>query len=234
MILSELLESVPCNIKKPHLTPSPDYSSFLIHFHLGLILYGSGVAFALVGTRVEIYSTRRNLCRSTNMTIKTHLALAAVTIAGLATISGAWAAPSGVHGNSSHSSANHGSVVSSTARTKTEGTKHGQVVSTVAKSKHQTTQSTSYHSSSYKKGDYRTNSHKVKTTQLKDAARLRNQAIRQAQNSFAVTRKSILQDREEKRLSTSERERLQAAIRTRNEAIRNAQNQYRVTTRSIR
>ena len=137
---------------------------------------------------------------------RTHLVVPSILLAvGFATAATALAKPENKGG---HQKMNHGQTVSEVARNKN--------VSKTDKTKKQ---------KKFKA--------KTKVERVEDANQTRNRAIRQAQKNYESTRRSILQNDDDDRLSRSERERLEQAKRERNAAIRRAQEQYRLTIRNI-
>ena len=103
---------------------------------------------------------------------------------------------------------------------------HGQTVSEVARNKNASDNKT------HKTKKEKKFKAKTKAERVENANETRNRAIRQAQNSYESTRRSILQNDNDERLSRAERERLEQARRERNAAIRRAQEQYRLTIRN--
>ena len=158
----------------------------------------------------------------------------AVVVLGLTSATAVWAKPGGQgKGHSADRPDNHGQSVSTVARSKqNDDENHGKAVSEVARSKSKTQKSQSKKSYTNRRYSTQRTTHTSKgkqygatrSTQVRDAARARNEAIREAQSEFEQTRRAILNDGDRNDpLTRRQRERLDAAIRTRNAAIRNAQ-----------
>jgi hypothetical protein len=133
-----------------------------------------------------------------------------------------------VHVKSTTHPDNHGAVVSAAAHTKTAGVNHGKVVSEVARSKNHSTKT---HSTKTKVKHV--NKGRVRKLSVREARRIRDDAIRAAKQTYKQRREAILNDgNKHDKLTNSQRRQLRDAERARNAAIKAANEQYRVTLRT--